>query len=902
MLSVVMLLGAIGTACVAFASEFSEIVTMEGAAIRTTGVQGLKFVGKLHKNTNIQIAENAEFGILLIPQSVVGKNEQITVETTEVKIVPAYNRMSETEDYIEFNAVLTDIPAEFYGTDILARAYLNNNGTYYYSNQISRSVKSVADLILGAYKPNSTDISVANTVIALYNQVGNDILVNANDIWYANSQLITYPEYPEQIARDYTYSVSVSQSGDTKDMDVYNQTEAFFYQNRFDGGDVNRRFCEFAFSGAPVTVHVKVNRDFDTYAVVPTSKGFASSYEDGVISVTMTKPEQLVIMLDDDVNTALCVFADAPETNVPSKTDPSVIYVEGWNNVTINDAQKATLANGILTITQSTKENPTKLYIAPGAVLVARVVTTTGADRVQIFGRGAILDPASLIYHESEHGFDVSSSTDSSGSQYLVQINGWTSTIKDIKLLDSRRFNLHLNQGYSNVQNVKILSTMMTSDGITTSAAGADTDDTGYIRDCFVYCGDNALVTHVGNGQKGYAFENITIGTTCSAIYPQYHANSTFTDIYVFRADEGLISFKHGNGSSDTKYITVNNLDALDCVRTPWLFHAESQGSAEKVLTLNKVLMRYTTGSSGTGTAPASGKTVFHFSTLSAGSNFTFNITDMYVAGTLIRNESQISSPSKGTYTFATQIATPSVLSGSYETANYTYQSKVMLGYRELFLDVKPVKQGDTWYLPYEEIASYLAIAPQDPVTTWIGGVEMISLSNLLASGGVTAASYDGTTGAIKLTPAINSTVNLLKENYLFASNYNPLYYKNKTLYLEANDENGEWVYTAESSSEGSGGIMRMILDVYRQYGKGTYTVSFDYKASASFTVGIGVDHTEARYSQRVSSVSSTTWKSGSVTFEITDDPASVEQMALWFKVSSGNTISLKNISMTKAS
>ena len=208
LLSVVMLFGAIGTACVAFASELSAVVTMEGAAIRTTGVQGLKFVGKLHKNTNVQIAENAEFGILLIPQSVVGKNEQITVETTEVKVVPAYNRMSETEDYIEFNAVLTDIPAEFYGTDILARTYLKNNGTYYYSNQISRSVKSVADLILGADKPTSTDTTVANTVIALYNQVGNDILVNASDIWTSTNNPST-----ETVLGQYKHVVIIGVDG-----------------------------------------------------------------------------------------------------------------------------------------------------------------------------------------------------------------------------------------------------------------------------------------------------------------------------------------------------------------------------------------------------------------------------------------------------------------------------------------------------------------------------------------------------------------------------------------------------------------------------------------------------------------------------------------------------------------
>ena len=128
------------------------------------------------------------------------------------------------------------------------------------------------------------------------------------------------------------------------------------------------------------------------------------------------------------------------------------------------------------------------------------------------------------------------------------------------------------------------------------------------------------------------------------------------------------------------------------------------------------------------------------------------------------------------------------------------------------------------------------------------------------------------------------------------------MYYKDKTAYLDASYENGAWVYTAKSVSS-QGGIRRMMLDVYKMYGAGTYTVTFDYKAStSSITVGVGVDHNETAKTQGVSGASSTEWKTTTVTFTLNDDPASVDQMALWFKVSSGNTISLRNISLTKAS
>ena len=884
-----------GFAGVAFATS-EEPFYVEGAQIRISGEQGIRFVAYLEKGLyDLTYGPNANFGILIARKDRLSAGAEITMENATA--VPATNLLEDTDSYCRFSAVITDQPAEFYGVELIARAYVIVNGTVHYSAQNSRSIKQVAEMIL-EQNGNSAEVSVAQEVLAKYQEVGADFLIHADELWNDN-QLVAYPEYPEQIARDYEYSVTVEQGSKSEELVVYNQTEAYFYQDRF-AGDTNRRFCEFAFDGSPVTVHVKVNRDFDTYAVVPTSKEFPSTYADGVISVTLTKPEQFLIILDDDVNTALSVFADAPETDVPVKGATNVIYVEGWNQITNN--ADATLSNGVLTI----NGQYTQLYIAPGAILTARVVTTSDAYAVKIFGRGALLDPSSLIYHESEHGFDNATSD----SKHFVRIQGYTSTIKDVKLLDSRGYNLNITRGNCTVQNVKILSSMMTTDGITTSAEGGS----GIVKDCFVYCGDNALVPQVDmtHGDAGYSFENITVGTTCSVIYPQYGADSTFTDIYVFRADEGLISMKEESvGETHIKHITVNNLDALDCVRTPRLFYATKQGDAEKVVTLNKVLMRYTTGDTNVSAKPGTAtneKTMIQFAD-DAGSNFTINATDLYVGGTLITNENQIlvSESASLTLTFATAAVTPSVLSGSRVTANYTYLSKVMLGYREIFLDIKPVKQGDVWYLPYDEIASYLAIAPQNPVTTQIGGVEMISLPNLLTSGAVTAASYDA--GAIRLTPAINSTINLLKDNYLLSSNYNLMYYRSRTSYVIADNENDTWVYSAESNDyDGDAGIFRMILDIYQQYGAGTYQLTFEYKSNVQLTVALGKDHDFV--SVGTANANSSGFTSQTVSFTLTDDPSELQQLALCFKIpvkegwlwenDEPGTLSIRNIRLVK--
>ena len=91
-----------------------------------------------------------------------------------------------------------------------------------------------------------------------------------------------------------------------------------------------------------------------------------------------------------------------------------------------------------------------------------------------------------------------------------------------------------------------------------------------------------------------------------------------------------------------------------------------------------------------------------------------------------------------------------------------------------------------------------------------------------------------------------------------------------------------------------------MIRDLYQQYGAGTYKITFDYKGSSSKTVtaGIGIDHTDKSKSTSCSGTTSWTTKTWSVT--LSNDPADVDQMALWFKIASGYSVSIRNLTITK--
>ena len=330
------------------------------------------------------------------------------------------------------------------------------------------------------------------------------------------NQLIIYPEFDERIERDYLYHVSVTQGARTETLPVYNHTEdSRVNRNPIDGrrADEFRRFSTFAFAGEGVRVDIRVGRDFHDYAVMPARKRFRHSFKDGVISVYLDRPDYFVIRLDGGDHTNLAVFADTPETELP-RADEKTIVVDRWQEV----------EGGVLTLT----EPHTTVYIPAGAVLNARIQVL--ADDCRIIGRGAIVDPVGDIYRYSAAELDTGG---------VILIKSVNRTLVDgVHLLDAKAFNLEVIGTWEEiwatdnlVRNVKILSTQMSSDGITFCYYAKNSR----AEHCFVYCGDNALV------YEEYAhYRDITIGTTCNALYPQTDVvDSSAEDIYVFRADEG---------------------------------------------------------------------------------------------------------------------------------------------------------------------------------------------------------------------------------------------------------------------------------------------------------------------------------------------------------------------------
>ena len=127
-----------------------EAPTILGGSVRLSTPAGLRFQSKVSDG---MVEMGATFGTLIIPRAVLGE-EELTIETAMVEnieqtqwatdIVKENNPATYEEGYEYFNAVLTDIPAEHYGTEIVARSYVCLNGVYYYSDEVERSIAQVA--------------------------------------------------------------------------------------------------------------------------------------------------------------------------------------------------------------------------------------------------------------------------------------------------------------------------------------------------------------------------------------------------------------------------------------------------------------------------------------------------------------------------------------------------------------------------------------------------------------------------------------------------------------------------------------------------------------------------------------------------------------------------------------
>ena len=715
--------------------------------------------------------------------------------------------------------------------------------------------------------------------------------------------LYAYPEFDPRIERDYMYSVSVTDKNGTTELPVYNHVEdSRTVRNTVDvTSDEYRRFSTFAFEGV-VTVNIKVNRDFTSYSVMPSAKGLESSFdaETGIIRVTLSEPVYFMVRLDGQDSTNLALLADEPETDVPQAGE-NIRIIEGWTDV----------VGGILNLD---KDNTT-VYIAPGAVLNARIKIT--ANNCKVIGRGAIVDPYGDIYNYDEADFYAKG-----GDYCLIYVSRANDTVIDgVHLLNSRAYNIEVqgewNGAYAQrptVTNVKILSSQMSSDGIMFNY---------YLEDaraerCFVYCGDNAL-----NYEDNATYKDILVGTTCNAIFPQTDVrNSHLEDIYVFRAEDNIINTEYGGTGEQTVVTdhTIKNLYAQDVTSTAGFLYVEAtdKGVQGETKITNVCLPKID------GIGDRFYKNTFDTNT----GNHKITMVNVYVDGTRISSIStsgwgseksgyaikeglfggwgEISYPKGHEFSYSTSTDVPTGTQTTHKvTVNYQNDLNVFVGNIQVYFADPVLTVDGAVYLPYREIKAHLGVGASADVAV-IDGVEYINANLLTTPKMAESVTLSGNRLTVK---PINTGDDLLVADSGI-SRYTE--YRPSHQYISAKNENGATVYyvTDEDHSDREG-VYRIISEEIQKFGAGTYTLSFDVKTSNSATkllttaidYGTQLDSSNNGKLAHVDTALTNQWQTVTLSFNVTEALLSQRNlsMVIYDRDKTLDDFAMKNVRLTKS-
>ncbi len=122
--------------------EIESFQLNQKASIRKVNPTGIRFttsIGETDKKAD------ATFGTLVIPKAVLG-NADLTIENAKATNIVTEKWTDETK--IAYYSVLTEIPETYYNTALVARSYMLDGDTVYYTNTTERSLGYVAVLAL----------------------------------------------------------------------------------------------------------------------------------------------------------------------------------------------------------------------------------------------------------------------------------------------------------------------------------------------------------------------------------------------------------------------------------------------------------------------------------------------------------------------------------------------------------------------------------------------------------------------------------------------------------------------------------------------------------------------------------------------------------------------------------
>ena len=244
----------------------------------------------------------------------------------------------------------------------------------------------------------------------------------------------------------------------------------------------NAAFCS-ADIDAPALVKVKVASEVRSAKVLPSSRGITPQISGKEISFEAAPGDRLTLEVNGDEIHSLHIFTNAREEDVPSPTDPNVLYYGPGDHY----------------VSRIIVRSGQTLYLAPGAVLYGEMfqrekggayspVVSLIGDNIRVCGRGII--DGSLCETLTTN---------------LLYINGKNITVEGIILRDASVWTVPVKNSENVVlDGVKILGYRANSDGIDICNSRGVT-----VKNCFVRTLDDLVV--VKTTRAGGTAENIRV-------------------------------------------------------------------------------------------------------------------------------------------------------------------------------------------------------------------------------------------------------------------------------------------------------------------------------------------------------------------------------------------------------
>lgn len=357
-----------------------------------------------------------------------------------------------------------------------------------------------------------------NTISPIHNHINKRLLVLLTLIAMSTSASAAATVYPvpDGIALNPDFTVRINDGGGWVPVPVQDIVDSCF--------------IHFETTGA-VEVEVTADRPITSHQISPLSASVPSQVDGSKLTFTVSGPQKLIVLINEGAGNhtlgldGLMIFAEAPETDVPSLGDPSVVNIMDYGvdstGQTLNRAeiQKAFddhadagkiiyFPPGIYKTGMLHMRSNQSLYLAPGATLLGSsnfedydqipgegfsneeyLLGSWNSRNIKVYGRGIINGNGSALRLQDPTG--------SKFKTHNIQFMGTNHIdIKDIISLDAGSWSIEpIYCDHVTMKNAKILSDLRYYGAAKLNTDGFDINKCRHvlIEDSFVWCCDDAI-------------------------------------------------------------------------------------------------------------------------------------------------------------------------------------------------------------------------------------------------------------------------------------------------------------------------------------------------------------------------------------------------------------------------